>query len=425
MEDSRSPFQIAVIGAGAAGVTAANILQRRHNVTLFEKNSRLGGHVNTIEIENGPDAGTAVDTGFIVFNDRTYPLFNRLLSQLEVTARPSDMSFGFHDEASDFYYAGMGWRNLLARKRNALSPSFWSLLIGIDRFGREGRRALKEENLEGVSLGEFVIQKQFSPFVIQNYIAPMAAAIWSTPAERVLEFPAGALLSFYENHGLLNLSEVPCWRTVTGGSREYIRAFVTRFQGRIVTGAKIERVERGEQGVTLRFQGGEPQRFDKVVMAAHADESLALLADPSPDERRLLGAWRYEKNLAILHTDASVMPARRAAWASWNYTREKGPGAHGAATLTYWMNRLQGLKTRDPYFVTLNRFGAIDESKVIRRIEYSHPGYTFQSIASQRELPSLNGINHTYFCGSYFSHGFHEDAVRAGAGVAHCFGLEL
>lgn len=417
-------FNIAIVGGGVAGVTAAHILQRSHQVTLFEKNDYIGGHTNTVEIADGPDAGTAVDTGFIVCNDRTYPLFYQFLDQLGVSRQLSDMSFGFYDASDGFYYAGTNVSGMFAQPRNLISPRFWSMLYEIARFGRVGLAALERGEEDHKTLGEFLADHGFSKRVIERYIIPMGAAIWSTAPQRMMDFPAKALLSFYRNHGLLKLTDIPAWRTVAGGSWSYIKAFLKTFKGRVVKQAKIDSIRRSGDGVFMRVNGGE-ERFDKVVLAAHADQSLALLADPSPDETRLLGAWRYEENHTVLHTDASIMPPSRRAWASWNYVREKGRSSDAPATLTYYMNRLQNLNTTRDYFVTLNREGAYRDVDVIREFTYTHPGYTFDSIAAQRELPRLNGVNKTYYCGSYFGNGFHEDAVRSSVQMARGFGLEL
>lgn len=415
--------RIAVIGAGVAGVAASHLLQGRYDVTLFERNDYVGGHTNTIVIEGGADAWLAVDTGFIVLNQRTYPLFNRLLLEWGVSLRDSDMSFGFYDESTGFQYAGTGVGGLFAQPMNALSPSFLKMLWDIRRFGIVGARALEDNLPPETTLGDFLAQHRFSARVINDYILPLGAAIWSTAPGRMVEYPAASILGFFNNHGLLNLADAPIWQTVEGGSSQYIKAFLRGFTGNVRLSCPVNGVERNDEGVRVCYSGGE-ERFDRALMACHADESLALLKDPSPDEARLLGAWRYSKNHTVLHTDASVMPTRKRAWASWNYVRERDGGDHERAALTYHMNRLQGLKTQIQYFVTLNVTRVIAPQSIIREIEYTHPQYDLAALRSQQELPRLNGARNTYFCGSYFGYGFHEDAVRSAVEAARNLGVE-
>ncbi len=408
------PLHIAVVGAGVAGIVAAWILQRQHHVTLFEKRNRLGGHTNTIIIPDGPDAGTAVDTGFIVCNDKTYPNFHRFLRQLEVPVRWSDMSFGFWDQESGLQYAGTSLGGLFAQPANAANPAFLRMLWEIRRFSTEVLRDLEQSpaRLAGVTLGQYLRAGRYSKYMVHNYIVPMGAAIWSTAPGKMLRFPALAFARFFRNHGLLSLKDRPRWQTVVGGSHAYIKAFEKRFTGNTILGARLRSVHREPGGVVLREDGGAERHFDRVVFAVHADQVLPLLADASEDERRLFGPWRYERNHTVLHTDASVLPPNRRAWASWNYTRERGtrPGK-GPMSATYHMNRLQGLRTRRQYCVTLNRHESVPEQHVIRELVYTHPLYTRQSIETQEPLRRLSGTGCTGYCGSYLGYGFHEDAV--------------
>lgn len=417
--------RVAVIGCGVAGLTAAHILQRQHRVTLFERNEYLGGHTHTVPIPDGPDAGTPVDTGFIVCNDQTYPLFHQLLNQLEVKVRTSDMSFSYHDEQTGFFYAGQGVNGLLAQRINVFKPGFWGMLRDITRFCRTGQAELASGTVPEVTIEEYVSRHGYGRGFLDWYLAPMMAAIWSTTPGEVLAFPAEALLRFFKNHGLLAIKNRPTWQTVIGGSHSYVKAFAEQFSGTVHRGIPIERVRRTSDAVRVKPAGQEEQPFDRVVLAAHADQAFAMLADPSDDERRLLGPWRYQDNRVVLHTDASVLPPRRRAWASWNYAREDSDEAVAPVSVTYDMNRLQGLQTKQRYCVSLNRRKPIPRDCVVRELHYMHPTYTFESMQTQAGLAKLNGRRNTYFCGSYFGNGFHEDAVHAAVEVGKAFGITL
>ena len=418
-------MKIAVVGGGVAGITAAHLLQRDHAVTLFEQNDYIGGHTHTILIPAGPDAGTPVDTGFIVLNDRTYPLFNRLLAQLEVGIQPSDMSFSYFSEDSGFQYASRDVNSLFAQRRNFFDPGFLRLLMEIVRFNRLARRELRQNRLEALTLGAFLERFGFSPRFRDQYIIPMAAAIWSSPDEEVAAFPMATFARFFNNHGLLTVRDQPQWYVVRGGSHAYVKAFKARFAGILRPDSPVAGIRRSEKAVTVKLADGNQSRYDHVVIAAHADEAYRMLEDPTADEQRLLGPWRYSTNRVILHTDRRLMPSNPKAWASWNYTREAGAPPRAPVILTYHMNRLQGLPTRNDYFVTLNPGRTIDEHLVIENLTYTHPMFTFESLATQPQLPRLINRNRTSFCGSYFGYGFHEDAVRAAAQVAEAFGVAL
>jgi uncharacterized protein len=418
-------LKIAVVGGGVAGVTAAHILQSAHDVTLYEKNSYVGGHTYTVVVDHGPDEGTAVDMGFIVFNNQTYPTFSCLLNQLKVPVRTSEMSFSFVCEKTDLEYAGTSLGGLFAQKRNLVRPSFLKMLAGIARFGKEAMKSLENGELTTMSLGEYLEKRCYGPSFISNYLLPMASAIWSTPAGEILHFPAETFVHFLRNHGLLSFKDRPLWQTVSGGSCSYIQAFLERFQGRVLLSAGGTGIRRREGGIDIRTSSGETERFNRVVLGVHADQSLRLLEDPTTDEKSLLGAWSYQKNLAVLHTDTSFLPSRIKARASWNYRRTANTGIGAPVSVTYWMNRLQGLNTHEDYCVTLNPARSIHQNRIIREVEFEHPLYNFQSVATQKDLPRLNGKNNTYFCGSFLGYGFHEDAVKSGIQVARCFGLEL
>jgi uncharacterized protein len=403
--------EIAVIGGGVAGIVAAHLLQDSYQVTLFEQNDYLGGHTHTITIADGPDAGTPVDTGFIVFNDATYPLFISFLQELGVSSRETEMSFSLDCRQTGLVYAGNTLNGLFAQRANLRSPRFYRFLLEIGRFSRLAIADLASREDLG-TLEAYVHRHRFTPFMVDNYLKPMAAAIWSTPAGQVAAFPARSFLLFFKNHGLLSLRNRPAWRTVSGGSHSYVKAFTDRFTGTIRLNSGINRVHRSDDGVRVEFSDHQ-QRFDRVVLATHADQTLRLLADPSEEEQRLLGAWEYESNTTVLHTDTSVLPPLPRAWSCWNFRRESDNGGEQSVYVTYHMNLLQGLKTQNQYLVTLNRPDGYDDSRVIATMLYHHPTYTRTSMATQEALPSLNGVRNTWFCGSYFGYGFHEDAVRS------------
>ena len=411
--DTAEPRQrVAVIGGGVAGIVAAHRLQKAHDVTLLEQSDYLGGHTHTIAVPDGPDAGTPIDTGFIVFNEATYPHFIRFLEELGVPSRRTEMSFGFQCVQSGLIYAGNDLNGLFAQRSNLFNPRFFRFLLEIGRFSRQAILDLDTGQDLG-TLEQWTRQHKFLPFMVENYLKPMAAAIWSCPAGQVAAFPARAFLLFFRNHGLLSFRNRPSWHTVSGGSWSYVKAFTRTFTGTIRLEAGVERLDRTDDGVLVTYKEGVRERFDQVVIATHADQALRLLGDPTPEERRLLGPWRYEANSTVLHTDLSVLPPMRRAWACWNFRREAGKGADRPVYVTYGMNLLQGLNTQRQYLVPLNRPGDYNESKVIARMTYHHPVYTTESMATQPELESLNGVHRTFFCGSYFGYGFHEDAVRS------------
>jgi predicted NAD/FAD-binding protein len=422
---SQSPDRIAVVGAGVAGLTAAYILQRQHRVTLFERNDYAGGHTHTVTIPDGPDRGTPVDTGFIVMNHRNYPLLTRLLDQLGVALRDSEMSFSYWDESTGLQYSGGGVNGLFAQRRNLLRPAFIRMVREIFRFFNAAECDMTAGRLREQTLGDYLERNGYSEMFIRHHLIPMAAAIWSTPDNRMMEFPAESFVQFFHNHGLLTVNDRPQWRTVVGGSHSYVKRMLADFTGEVRLSAPIASVRRFEDRAALATSTGPAGEFDGVVIAAHADEALAMLADPSEAERRLLGAWVYQPNDTMLHTDASVMPPLHRVWSSWNYTRERDSDPAGPASLSYWMNRLQGLRTSAPLFVSLNRRAPLSADRVVMRTVYHHPTYSREALAAQRELPALNGQRRTWYCGSYFGYGFHEDAVRSAVEVARCFGLNL
>lgn len=417
--------RIAVVGGGVAGIVSACLLQQKHRVTLLEQNDYLGGHTNTIEIKDGPDAGLAVDTGFIVLNDATYPLFKRFLAHLGVETRDAEMSFGFQCRQSGLVYAGNDLNGLFAQRRNLLSPGFLRFLLEIGRFSRQARNELSTRAIPEITLGEYLQRGRYSRFMIDNYLLPMAAAIWSTPTLHAADFPAEAFLHFFKNHGLLSFRNRPQWKTVVGGSFSYVKEFQKTFNGEIRLNAGVEKVFREADGIRLQFADRRSEIFDKVVIAAHADQALRLLGDPSADEKKLLSPWQYQLNHTVLHTDASLLPEQRSAWAAWNFTREVSAVEANPVYVSYYMNLLQGFSAERNYCVTLNRQQEFPSATVIAEFDYQHPQYSFSSLATQEELPTLNGQRNSWFCGSYFGYGFHEDAVRSAVAVGKDFGVDL
>jgi predicted NAD/FAD-binding protein len=425
MQTQAAPQKIAVVGCGVAGLTAAWLLQRQHQVHLFEKNDYLGGHTRTLKVPSGPDAGTAVDTGFIVMNHRNYPLFTKLLKQLQVPLDASSMTFSFYDQASRYGYSGNRLSSLFPSASYYFRPQHLRLIRDLWRFARIGYRDLNSGFLEDKTLGAYCQQRNFSHEFLQHYLYPMGAAIWSSPVEQMQAFPAQPYLHFLENHGLLRLTNRPQWQVVRGGSRQYVKKLLRSFEIPPQLSAAPQFIRRSDQGVILQHGNGESERFDHVVIGAHADEALQLLADPSPEERANLSPWRYQANSVVLHTDTSLLPPDHKLWSSWNFMRGPGRQQSSPVQVSYYMNRLQNLRTEKDYIVSLNAHSAIDPDKVINRTELSHPLYSFESMATQARLRKFNGARNTWFCGSYFGYGFHEDAVQSAVELAQHFGISL
>ena len=418
-------YKIAVVGAGVAGIVASYLLENRNEVSLYEKNDRLGGHTNTQVIPYGEDRGTAIDTGFIVLNDQTYPHLHRFLERLGVPIESSDMSFSYWNTETDFGYAGTSLRGLFAQKRNLLRPDFYRMLLDMRRFSHEALEALNGGLLSEKSLGEFLESRRFSDCFVENYLLPMGAAIWSTSTRNMLDYPAESLIGFFKNHGLLSLRDRPQWQTLTGRGKSYIDKFTTSFRGRIFKNAKIEWIEEREDRANLRLEDGSEETYDFVVLACHADEAFSLLKSPNERQQRLLSPWAYQENEAFLHWDERAMPPYKNAWASWNFLAPPSDRDEASVFVTYHMNRLQNRKTQRQYFVTLNPQIDLEPDKIIYQTRYTHPLYTLKSLTTQAQLPDLNLNSRILFCGGYFGHGFHEDAVKSGAAVGALFGLDL
>lgn len=400
-------MRIAIVGTGISGLVAAHRLHREHEIVVYEAASRIGGHTNTVPVE-GADGTHWIDTGFIVFNDRNYPNFEALLGELGVASQPSHMSFSVSDGRGRFEYSGTP-RGLLARPANLISPTFLGMLRDWRRFNREVR-TLIGMNGTAPSLGHWLEQQGFSRHFVERLIVPQASAVWSADPAQMWSFPASFMAEFFDNHGMYSLRNRPQWRTVSGGSRNYVEAITAPWRDRVRTGAAVRRIERLPDGVRVEAEGCESEVFDRVVIATHSDQALALLADPSEAEREVLGAIPYQRNEAVLHTDASLMPRRRAAWSSWNFHLSEKPAA--GSTVTYWMNNLQRLRGREHYFLTLNQGERIDPAKTIRHISYDHPVYTREGVAAQARHGEISGAAHrTHYCGAYWGWGFHEDGA--------------
>lgn len=410
-------MRIAVVGSGISGMLVARLLQRAHHVRLFEASGRLGGHAHTHDVA-AYGGLFSVDTGFMVFNRRTYPNFVRLLEHLGVEAQPSDMSFSVHVERTGLEYNGSSLNTLFAQRRNLLRPSFYRMLRDVLRFGNEARAV---ETVD-CPLGEFLDQRRYSREFCEHYLLPMAAAIWSCPPARVRVFPLRFLTRFFENHGLLDVRNRPQWYTVAGTSRRYVEALMGPLQDCVRLNSPIERISRQADGVCLSVRGGETERFDAVVLATHSDTALAMLADPTPVEREVLSALEYQPNEAVLHTDARLLPRCRRAWASWN--AHVFDDLQRPAAVTYYLNRLQRLPAKGPICVTLGNSDQIDPSRVLRRMVYQHPVYSHAALAAQRRWSEISGVQRTYYCGAYWGNGFHEDGVNSALQVAEQFGQE-
>jgi uncharacterized protein len=414
-------MRIAIIGAGIAGLTCAHLLHPRHEITVFEAGSRPGGHTCTVDVETA-DAVHRVDTGFIVFNDRNYPGFERLLDRLGVATQPSTMSFSVSDERGEFEYNGASPTGLVARRSSLLRPSFHRMVRDLLRFNREAP-GLIGLNGSGPTLLDFLDEGGYSHEFIERLIVPQASAVWSTNPRDLRRFPASLLAEFFDNHGMFGFAGRPNWRAVSGGSTRYVERLTGPMRGRLRLSTRVARVERFADRVEVTPERGGPERFDEVILAAHSDQALAVLADPSAAEAEVLGAIPYQPNEVTLHTDASLLPRRRRARASWNFHLQDEPVER--TTVTYHMNRLQSLDAEADYCVTLNRTEAIDPERVIRVGEFAHPVFTHAALAAQRRWGEISGVRRSHYCGAYWGYGFHEDGVQSALRVCRRFGATL
>lgn len=411
----RDRRRIVVIGAGISGLTAAHYLSRKHEVTVLEREPRLGGHTHTVTVASsqGP---LAVDTGFIVHNRKTYPNFCRLMDELGVATQPSDMSFAVTAGDGGFEYSSHGLGGFFAQRANLWDPTHYRLLRDILRFNREAAGV----SASGVTIAEFLAQGRYSDVFRDRYLYPMASAVWSMPLGEMGVFPAATLIRFFDNHGMLGINTHPQWRTIRGGSHTYIPPMIRPFEERIQTGVEIRAVRRTTTGVVVEIEGSPSMTFDDAVFACHGDQVLPLLADATPVESRVLADFRFTRNEAVLHTDDQWLPRRAAARASWNYILT----ADNRVSLTYDMNRLQSLTTPETFCVTLNPAGIIDKDKVVKRIEYHHPRFDQAAIEAQARWGEISGRSRVHFCGAYWFYGFHEDGVRSALRVASALGVE-
>jgi len=427
-------MRIAIVGTGISGLVCAHLLDPDHDVTVFEAGSWVGGHTNTVDVEvPGPD-GTprhhAVDTGFIVFNDRNYPNFIKLLERLDVASQPSEMSFSVSSELTGMEYRGTNLNTLYAQRSNLLKPSFTRMLIDILRFNRRARRLVAEGGDDSVSLADFIEQGGYSQRFKDDFLVPLGASIWSADPETFLDFPAAAYCRFMDNHGLLELRGISQWRTVEGGSQQYVKALTARLSKPVRVNSPVTKVVRTVDadrplGTSIEVVTAThgPETFDAVILAGHSDQSLELLGDPTPAERDILGAIRYQPNVATLHTDSRLLPREPRARASWNY--HLGVGSGREATLTYWMNNLQRIESDHDFLVTLNRADEIDRSTVLAEFEYDHPVFDGPALAAQRRRTQIQGDRGTFFAGAYWGYGFHEDGVVSALDVCRHFGTGL
>lgn len=414
-------MKIAIVGSGVSGLVAAHLLSERHEITVFEADDRIGGHTHTVSVDVAGEH-FRVDTGFIVYNEKTYPQFCRLLDKLGVATQPSDMSFGLSCERSGLEWGSRGLGGVFAQRRNLLRPSFHRMLRDVLRWNREARGVLTEGN-EKLELGEYLCGAGYSREFVDHYVLPMGAAIWSASPQSFLRFPAMAFVRFFDNHGLLEKSGRVPWRVIAGGSDRYIGPLTAPFRERIRTSCPVHGIRRDPHGVELRFGKGGVERFDRVVLAVHSDQARRLIEDPSHAERAILHGVDYQRNEVLLHTDTSVMPRSRRAWASWNYRIPQD--GQEAVFVTYHMNRLQSLDSEVDFLVTLNGSDHVDECAVLDRFVYDHPVFDARALEAQRQHAQIDGANRTHFCGAWWGWGFHEDGVQSALAVCEKLGARL
>ena len=412
-------MKIAVVGCGVSGLVAARLLQEKHEVSLFEIEGRAGGHSHTVDVDAGPDgASVSVDTGFIVFNRHTYPLFCNLLEHLGIRPKDSDMGFSVQMEGSGVEYCGRGLGGLFAQRRNLLRRDHWRMLRDLMRFMKQAPRCLDGDGSE--TLATWLTEHGYSRAFVDTHLVPMAAAVWSADPSEVLTMPARTLFRFFDNHGFLKIRERPQWLTIPGGSRTYVQALLADFDGESLLEQGVSTITRLAHGVRLRCTDGMERDFDEVVIASHGDTALQLLEDPTGAESEILGCFRFQPNEVLLHQDASILPNTKRVWSAWNYFVPERPSER--ATVTYWMNRLQGLETPDPLLVTLNRSADIDAAKVLRRFVYDHPVFDAEAIAAQGRHAEISGVDRIHYCGAWWRYGFHEDGVWSAWRVARTLG---
>ncbi len=417
-------MKIAIIGTGISGLGAAWLLNPSHDITVYERNQRLGGHSNTVDVDYD-GVPIPVDTGFIVYNTLNYPNLTALFHALGVATEDSDMSFSFSQRNSALEWSGDNLNTVFCYRRNLIHPTFLKMLGGILRFNKLALQDLDDGYLEGLSLGAYLERRGFNHAFRDHYLLPMGSAIWSTSLHEMLEYPASTFIQFFANHRLMHATQDrPQWRTVTGGSRAYVKRLSAPFRDKIRLGVDIAYIDREQGSPRITHHDGQEERFDHIIFACHSDEALALLRDPTESEKAILGAIHYSPNKAVLHRDVSLMPHRHKAWASWNYMSEKGQeGSAAPASVTYWMNRLQNIDRQYPLFVSLNPVQEPDPHLVFQTFDYMHPLYNKPALDAQKKLDRLQGVQNTWFCGAYFGYGFHEDGLTSGLNVCKQLGL--
>ncbi|MCY4043926.1 MAG: FAD-dependent oxidoreductase [Cellvibrionales bacterium] len=413
-------MKIAIIGAGISGLTAAYALNKNHDIKVFEKASSIGGHTATKEVETA-SGQYAIDTGFIVYNDWTYPTFIKLLDNLNIETQATTMGFSVSAHNKSYEYSGENLATLFAQPKNILSFKHWAMIRDILRFNKESIHDLSEGRLDkSMTLGQYLNANQYSQQFVDYYLVPMGCAIWSASTQDMLNFPLLFFVRFFKNHGLLSVNDRPTWRVIKGGSRAYLPKLTASFHERINTDVSIRSVERTDQSVIINIEGREPEIFDQVIFACHSDQALALLQQPTQDEQTILAAIRYQDNAVVLHTDTALLPKRKATWSSWNYLLHSTEQSF--ATLTYDMNILQGINAPETFCVTLNASDKIDPEKILGEYTYAHPVFSLDAIAAQESRHRINGVNRTWFCGAYWRNGFHEDGCLSGLQVAEALG---
>jgi predicted NAD/FAD-binding protein len=416
---------LAIIGTGIAGLGCAHALQRRFALTLYEKGGHVGGHAQTVNVEEA--AGSIpIDTGFMTYNQVTYPQLTRLFRELGVATQPSSMSFSVQHRPSGLEFCGSSLNLLFGQRRNLLKARFWRMLLTVDRFNREAVATLRARTHEQHSLEEYLCERGYGEHFRDFYLMPMSCAVWSMPPERMLQFPATTLLRFFHNHGFLGLHTQHPWFTVSGGSQRYVEKLIAPFRDCIHLRRGAVAVRREAGRITVIDESGHRECFDRAILACHADQALGMLTDADDTERRVLGHFRYQPNTAVLHTDESVMPATRRCWSSWNYRVSALPDGRASPSTVYWINSLQRPPTRQNYFVSINGEEALQPQKILKRISYDHPLFNLGAVRAQRELPALNARQSgVYFCGSYFRYGFHEDALSSALELSQLLGPAL
>jgi predicted NAD/FAD-binding protein len=409
--------KLAIIGTGIAGMGCGHLLHKKYDITLFEKNDYIGGHTNTIWVKE-KNSAVCLDTGFMVFNFVTYPLLCDLFRTIKAPIKKTNMSFSVQHVPTTLEYCGSGLNGLFAQRKNLFNPKYIKMLLEISRFNKLAVKILDEQEYESFSLAEFVKKFGFSDDMLWKYLIPMSSAVWSTPMDKMLDFPAITLIRFFKNHGFLGLNTQHQWYTLENGSQAYRELLIKPFKDKIRINETVTGVEKKHAKVLIGLKDSKPKEFDKVIFACHADQALELLKNPDPLEKRLLSPFKYEKNTATVHTDESVMPKNKRTWSSWNYRIEEQNGKKVPTTI-YWMNKLQGVSKKQNYFVSVNALpNGIDKDKVIREIEYEHPLFDLAAIEAQKELHLLNSNGPLYYCGSYFKYGFHEDAYKSAVELA-------